>query len=613
MPGLVGIISTAPPAECQRLVGRMLRSMQHENTYSSGTHSVADLGVFSGWTALTGSFSDPQPLVNERADLTLLVAGECFADSDIIARLRARGHRLDATRAGWLIHLYEEKGDDFFSELNGLFSGLLIDQRQRAVYLFNDRYGIERLYYHEGSEGFFFASEAKALLCVLPALRRFDENGLAQFLYCGATFDSQTLYRGIKLLPPASVWRFGRSAEPTKRRYFLPTSWESQTHLALEPFSDELQATLARVLPRYFGSQGPIGVSLTGGLDTRMIMACRPPMRAGVACYTWAGLTGHTLDAQLAARVAAACELPHHVIRIGLDFFSDFSKLADRTVFITDGCHGVCGAHEIYLNKLARRIAPVRLTGNFGSEILRGVTTFTPIGLAHSLLEPDSFRQISEVASAFTAASFSHPVSFAVFREIPEHLVGVVRAAQSQITTRTPYLDNEVVALAYRAGNKLSHSAEPALRVVRQGAGSELGWIPSDGGLIPTLPKPVSLRRLWARASFKLDYWYGEGMPDWLSRADEIMTRHGLRLWTPGLHKYLHYRQWFRGELAPYLRERLADPATSRSTLYRPASLEALAESHIRGRKNHLNEINAVLTLETIDRLLFRQAADEST
>ena len=68
--------------------------------------------------------------------------------------------------------------------------------------------------------------------------------------------------------------------------------------------------------------------------------------------------------------------------------FQTLQAHVDRTVYITDGCLGALGAHEIYLNAQACRLAPVRLTGNFGSEVLRGVSTFKPIGLSHDLLSP---------------------------------------------------------------------------------------------------------------------------------------------------------------------------------------------------------------------------------
>jgi asparagine synthase (glutamine-hydrolysing) len=597
MPGIAGLISRQRPDVCQRLVDEMIASMQHEKFYVSGTHSAPELGVFAGWVALEGSFADRQPLFNDEADIGLILSGECFSDTETRTRLKGRGHRFEGDTAGWLVHLYEARNEKFFEDLNGLFSGLLIDRRQRKVFLFNDRYGMERLYFHEGRDALFFASEAKALLRILPDLRAFDEDAVSEFLAYGCTLGWKSLFRGIRVLPGASLWSFDGS-QWDKRLYFVPETWEAQSPLSVSTFADELEATFSRILPPYFAPDGQIGVSLTGGLDTRMIMACRPATTDGLVSYTFGGADRDTLDVQLAARVAAACHVPHHVLRIGHDFFSDFASLVDRTVYITDGSFGACGAHEVYLHAQARGRARVRLTGNYGSEILRGATTFKPAGLSEELLDERFRGRVPELAEA-------HAVSFAAFQEIPWHLFGVLRAAQSQVSVRTPYLDNDIVSLAYRAPERLRRSSSPILQVIRH-KHSGLSRIPADSGLVPASRLASAVNYLWSRASFKLDYWSGEGMPHWVSFLDS----HGLRLWVPGLHKYLHYSRWFRNELARYLREQLT---ASRHQLWPPKLLDRLANDHIDGRKNYVRELDAVLTLEAIDRLLLRQTPGSST
>jgi len=607
MPGIAGIISRQRPDVCRRLVEQMTECMQHEKFHALGTYSVPELGAYGGWVALEGSFAHRQPLMTVNADIVLLLAGECVSDPDVRRELKAKGHRFEDNNAEWVVRLYEERGDSFFETLNGTFSGLLIDKRKRKAFLFNDRYGMERVYYHEGRDGFFFASEAKALLRVLPELRAFDKNGLTQFVNYGCTWEGKTLFRDVSLLPGASLWTFSDDKR-VKCNYFVPSSWESQPELTTEVFVAELEETFTRVLPRYFEFDGDIGISLTGGLDTRMIMARRPSTASRLVSYTFVGPTGETLDAQLAARVATACSVPHHLIRIGADFFSDFSSLVDRTVYVTDGSLGVCGAHEIYLNSRARDLAPLRVTGNFGSEVLRSVTTFKPLGLSDELFDHDYHQSISAMRPPKPGPA-THPVSFAAFSEIPLHLFGVVRAAQSQVIWRTPYMDNEIVALAFRAPHGIRRSSTPALRMIRRSS-PQLSSIRTDGGLVPASRLLSIVNYFWHRASFKFDYWCDEGMPHWLSTFDTRLARLGLRLWQPGLHKYLHYRKWLRGELAGYLRDRLTDTTIYRDHLWNRAFLNRITKDHNDGRKNYVREIDAVLTLEAIERLLFRQPVE---
>src|SRR5437588_841551 len=203
MPGIAGIVSKRPTAECQSLVKSMTNSMEYESFYNSGMYSVPELGICASWVAQEGSFGAGQPFFNERTDVVLLFSGECFADPETRTALQQKRHQVGQASGDWLVHLYEEEGDGFFEKLNGLFSGLLIDKRQRKAFLFNDRYGVERIYWHESEDGFYFASEAKALLHALPELRAFDEEGVTQFLTFGCTLEQRTLFRGINILPGA--------------------------------------------------------------------------------------------------------------------------------------------------------------------------------------------------------------------------------------------------------------------------------------------------------------------------------------------------------------------------------------------------------------------------
>src|SRR4051794_22880 len=131
MPGIAGIIDKTFNDECERPVKCMTSSMQYEFFYKSGTYCAREMGIYVGWVARENSFAAEQPFVNEREDIALLFSGECFVDSERRSALRQKGHQLGQKVASWPVHLYEEEGDHFFERLNGLFSGLLIDKRQK--------------------------------------------------------------------------------------------------------------------------------------------------------------------------------------------------------------------------------------------------------------------------------------------------------------------------------------------------------------------------------------------------------------------------------------------------------------------------------------------------
>jgi asparagine synthase (glutamine-hydrolysing) len=602
MPGINGIISLKSPAECGDLVLSMTRCMLHENSYVSGTHFVPDMGLYAGWVAHDTSFAASQVFLNERKDIALIFAGECFVDDETRATLKHERHRLE-TDGDLLVHLYEEEGDQFFENLNGLFSGLLIDTRRRKAVLFNDRYGFERIYYCEVNGDFYFASEAKALLRILPDLRAFDEEGIAQFLAFGCTLEWRTLFRRIRLLPSASAWSF-EDRKCYKRKYFSPVDWESQSILRPGAFEIEFERTFKRTLPAYFEADSRLAISLTAGLDTRMIMACLPEGIEKPVCYTFSG-DEDTLDACLSKQVASACGLEHQIFRIGPDFFSDFASHADRTVFVTDGCLGVLGTHEIYLNSQARELSPVRLTGVFGGEILRGVSMLKPPRLSRCLFDPDFGNHLNSLEPA-AAGNGLHPVSFAAFHEIPQKRFALPAASRSQVTFRTPYLDNDIVALSYRVPKALRMSAEPALALVKRNS-ARLTRIPTDMGEMGRGNRLVATaRRTAAAVARKLECVHKEGFPPWLSAFDRISYRIGPSIKGFKQHKFLHYRSWFQRELAPYVADVLNSPASRRSSFWNSHFIKQMAAEHIAGRANYMNEIGAVITIEAIERILFR-------
>lgn len=600
MPGIAGVVSHEPGADHSETVGLMLRTMMHEPFYTSGCCCAPNLGVWAGWVAHEGSFAATESTAGAGRDVTLVFAGECFHDGASEALPDRSQEGLGS--GGSLLRLYDRAGDNWVSALNGLFSGLVVDRRRKIATLFNDRYGFERVYVHESAHATYFASEAKALLRVLPELREFDPEGVADFLAFGCALEGRTLFRGIRTLEGGSVWSFD-GGSPRKRRYFTPAEWERLPELGTQEFQSAFEQSFRKALPRYLRSKSRIGISLTGGLDSRMIMAGLPALERPPICYTFAGLHGDLLDARVARRVASECGLEHQVLRIGADFLSDYGDYFDRTVYVTDGCAGALWTHEIYMNAQARELATVRLTGNFGSEVLRSMSTFKPLGLDRNLFAPDFRAQVDAVAGNVRFGGEA-AVTFTAFREIPWSLFGIVASAGSQLTFRTPYLDNDLVALTYRAPASVRQSSASAFGVVKAG-NPRLARIPTDRADVAN-GRGIGhvLRRLVAEITFKLDYMHKESPPPGLRRFLGGLDQMGLL----GAHKWLPYRLWFQNELKKYVGDALTDPATLRLPFWNEAALTNMMESHVNGRRNHVREINAVLTLAAVDRLLLRDS-----
>lgn len=607
MPGIAGIIGTGSPGENESMLQRMVKCMMHEPFYKSGTYVNDSSGIWVGWVNHENAFSDCMPGWNEDKDVCLIFSGENFTDSIEIERLKLKNHNFYPQNASYLVHYYEEEGTQFLQKLNGWFSGILIDLRKPKISLFNDRYGLGRIYYFEKGGKFYFSSEAKSLLKVIPELRELSLQGLAETFSCGCVLQNRTLFSKISLLPGGSAWTFQPNGQIRKESYFDPNSWEQQKLLSEAEFNDRLSETFARILPKYLNGRQKVAMSLTGGLDGRMIMAWanRPP--GGLPCYTFGGSYRDCTDVKIASRVARLCQQSHETIVVGSKFLTEFPRFVEKSVFVSDGAMDVTGAVELYVNRIARQVAPVRLTGNYGSEIVRGNVAFKPGSLYKDGLAPEFATLVRKASNTYNYESQGHKLTFIAFKQVPWHHYSRLSVEQSQITMRSPFLDNEIVSLMYQAPENLFLSRAPTLRLIADGNVS-LSRIPTDRGLLyQPIPIITKWRNFYQEFTFKAEYAYDYGMPQWLTAVDNLLSPLHIERVFLGRHKFHHFRVWYRDGLHQYLREVLLDTRTLNRPYFDGKRIEELVNNHIEGNRNYTSEIHRILTSELTQRHLIEQ------
>ena len=603
MPGITGIISPHASLASLAVVDGMVDAMRHESFYRSGSVRHEQAGVAAGWAVHAGNFADCNPIWNATKDVCLLLAGEEFTNPAGISALRGTAQR-SADDAGYLVQLYEALGPAFVDELNGTFSGLLIDLRQDSAILFNDRYGLGRIYVHEGQDALHFSSEAKSILRAVPSTRRIDDAALAEFVTCGCALQGRTLFAGVSLLPPAARWIFSRGRLVQKETYFNIESWEQLPPLTESEFHERLGAIFPQVVRRYFKGSARIGMSLTGGLDGRMIMACSGLDAGALPCYTFGGSYRDCTDVSLARRVAQACGQPHQVIPVDDQFIRQFSSLADKAVYVSDGAMDVTGSVELFANARAREIAPVRMTGNYGSEILRSNVAFKAEPMEAGLFSADFLRSGGEACATYEQEARVRRLSLITMKQVPWHHHSRLSVEQSQLTMRSPYLDNEVVRLAYQAPHGQELSKTPALRFVADNS-AKLAAIPTDRGLLhrPT-PALTALGNLYQEFMFKAEYAYDYGMPQWLAPIDNALKPLRPERLFLGRHKFYHFRVWYRDKLSAYLQDVLLDPRSSSRSHLADGRLKTLVGEHLAGTHNHTSALHQALSIELIHRQL---------
>jgi asparagine synthase (glutamine-hydrolysing) len=591
MPGLAVVIGPGDRQENEAVLQRMLRPMQHERYYVSGTYTDEDSQLYVAWSVHPGSYCDCLPITSDDGNLVLFVYGEHHTDDT------APSAAACATTARSLLPLIASQNVDALRKLNGWLHGVLLDRRRRRVLVFNDRAGMQRLYYHEAGDKSFFASEAKALLNAKAGLRELCPRGVADYLACGAVLENRTLFPKIATLPAASMWTFEHGSVRDRTVYFDRSEWETQPPLESSELEGTLESLLPSLIQRHARSRLPLAVSLTGGYDTRLIMAYLDRQQTNGASYTFGGIYRDCFDVKIARKVAATCGYSHRVLPIDSEFFATFPALAERTVYISDGNLGATNAYELYLNMRAREVAPVKMTGSFGSEVMRGSRAFKAQHTTPGLVSRDFEPAIDEAVTSFNETTRGNQLSFSVFKHAPWYYYNRLAIEQSQVIVRTPFLDNELVSLMYRVQGVTGDRRELTRRLIQHG-NAALATMPTDTG------NTSWLRYHILQFLFQADYCYKSGMPQWLEQLHYTFRILQPQRWFIGLHRFQHFRVWFRQQLASYVQEMLLDASTAARPYFNRPFVEHMVARHLKGDRNYTDDIERVLTIELTYRTL---------
>lgn len=611
MPGIVAIIQKQPDEHGAQLLTTMISSMMHESFYVATTGQNSELGWYAGSVSLEGSLTQKMPVTNERGDLVLFLAGECFMDEERVAQLQRHGHVLQPTQVDFLIHLYEEAGEACLAQVSGWFCGVIFDKRQGKALVFNDRYGIHRLYCHEDKNGYYFASEAKALLAAYPSLRVIDPQAVAEYLSYDCVLDDRTYFSQIKLLPGGSIWRF-KAGHVDRRFYFHIHQLEDQEPLPVKQFFPALEGTFAKILPRYL--TGPkIALALTGGLDTRMILSAISELPQNLITLTYGHAQRECIDVKLARAVANVMNLSHHTISLDHQFLRNYSSYLTKAIYITDGLAHATNVEGIYLNQLARLFAPIKLTGKFGSQILGKVRRAQrPRPIDASLIHPD-FHPFMEIASKELMRYANHPhLSFILQCEIPWFWATATVTEMSQLMVRSPFLDNEVIELLYRAPREGFDGAEFQIEMIQRYRPDLLGIRTNKGsGGQPSVLSGI------IRSSYKVRGLLDKALCwDTLPyQLHHLITRFDASVLTPlhldrlivGFEHFRQYGRWFREELADQIKAILLDPRTLQRPFWNQQQVIRIINDHLNGRGRFLVELRKILTIELILRTLIEE------
>lgn len=576
----------------------MAATMSYEPHYTSIMCEFEKLGVYVGYIGPT----DEGAIIDRQKGLSLFISGIAYHNQ---MENRKRFDCNDKYKQGYeIIQCYLQVAERFPEKINSQFAGFLIDEINQDGFLFNDHFGVERIYLYEDDERLVFASEAKAILKVIPETRHFDPIGLAEFLTCGTTLGENSLFQKIRVLPCGSMIKFSKGRSFQIRRYLDPSSMEESNPLEADIFIEKLSETLRTTISQYLRFSSWPAVSLTGGLDSRIIVACIDALNTKIPCYTFGSMYRDTYDVLTSKSLSKYCNLPNYILTLDKHFLSKFDYFLNRAVFISDGYLGFSGASELYLNMMARRISPIRITGNYGGELLRGVRAFKSLIPKGGFLRPSLFEGAVRSSMSFYQYCEMNPCSFTLFVQVPSGY-GRYAIERSQVSTFTPFLNLKIVELIYRMPSILRSDKDSSVSVIKSCC-EKLLDIPTDRGQLGRDNNLTrAIRRVFRESMFKLEYWTGHGTPDKIA----ALSRLGIwisftRLFT-GRHKFQHFHIWMRKEILRTVQSLLEDGHSENLDQYIDFKrVREMFSDHQNCKGNYINEIDRIVTIILADRLL---------
>jgi asparagine synthase (glutamine-hydrolysing) len=314
-----------------------------------------------------------QPLSNEDGSLWLVANGEIYNYRELRRELVAAGHRFKTdSDCETLLHLYEAYGDGFVERLNGMYAFALWDARRKRLLLGRDRLGIKPLYLWQDPKRLIFASEAKAILGAPGVNAELDRVALHSYLTLGYVPAPQSIFRGIRKLPPATML-ISEGDRVEQRRYWrLPQ--DVDTTLGVDVWVERVRARLEESVRMQMVSDVPIGAFLSGGIDSSAVVGFMSAhSERAVKTYS-IGFAGGRAEAYYnelpyARQIAQRFGTDHHEILVRPDVVSLLPRLlwhmdepiAD-TAFIT----------TYLVSEFARREVTVILSGVGGDELFGG-------------------------------------------------------------------------------------------------------------------------------------------------------------------------------------------------------------------------------------------------
>jgi asparagine synthase (glutamine-hydrolysing) len=618
MCGICGKLAFGPKACVDPVLIRpMLDSIRHRGPDDEGIYAHGPVVLGHRRLSIIDLNTGHQPVSNEDGTVWIVFNGEIYNYRELRQFLLSKGHVFRTqTDTEVIVHLYEQYGVECLGMLRGMFAFAIWDQNAKSLLLARDRVGIKPLYYSATPDALVFGSEIKAILADPTVRRTIHPEIIDRFLSFLYLPGNETLLAGISKLPPAH-YLVAKDGDISVKQYWNLSFSKPSRRPSLQQAEDDLLALLSETVGLHMIADVPVGVLLSGGVDSTAILGLAAEHTQDISSFT-VGFSDPTIPderpyAKLAADVFGS---RYHDTTFAA---TDFSALMQKYVWHME--EPVCEPPAIALYRvaeLAKKYVKVVLSGEGGDEAFAGYSNYrnllwferakrflsplTP-GLARGLAIADSVLNLPRVAGYV-------PLLNARF---PDYYL-------SRTSNPYRYIGNGLANLYSKdfAGSvDREYSLQPVRGLQRHVDGQHVldamlyidtkTWLPDD--LLVKADKMTMAHSIELRVPL-LDHKVLEFAaalpPDLKVRGftTKFLAKRALRqrvpkaiLDRPKAGFPVPYQSWLRGELSGWVRDLLLDSKTTGRGYFRKLGLEQLLDANQK-TGGYYKEVFSLVTLE---------------
>jgi asparagine synthase (glutamine-hydrolysing) len=393
MCGIVGFVGDGSRSD----LTRMTSALAHRGPDDAGYFVDESLHIFLGHRrlAIVDVKSGHQPMWNEDGQVGVIFNGEIYNHRELRELLSGRGHRFhsDHSDTEVLVHGWEEWGEDLPERLNGMFAFAILDRGRRRIFLARDRFGEKPLYYSARPGFFAFASELTALVKHPAVDRSLAPRAVQKYFAYGYVPAPHSIIPNVFKLPGGQWLKYDIDSQ----RHEIKSYWrfviepdEALTDADEPRLIEECRSLITIAVKRRLMSDVPLGIFLSGGLDSSLVLALLAKSQPASSLSTFTiGFEDRSFDESVyAAIVAKHIGSDHHVRHLTFDHARE---LIDRVLGSLDEPLADASILPTYLlSAFTREKVTVALSGDGGDELFAGYDPFVALapGAAYERLVP---------------------------------------------------------------------------------------------------------------------------------------------------------------------------------------------------------------------------------